>query len=97
HTDLRASTPEEGATVDNVSELRLEFTGDLLEIGTELTLVDATGAEHALEASFPSTNAVTARVDGPLPDGATALQWRVVAEDGHPIEGVLSFTYAGGD
>ncbi|MFW7415623.1 copper resistance CopC family protein [Demequina sp. SO4-18] len=94
HTDLRASTPEEGATVDSLSELRLEFTGDLLEIGAELTVVDSEGAEHELEPRFPSTNAVTGILDEEIPAGQTELVWRIVAEDGHDIQGVLAFTYA---
>ncbi len=97
HTELRASTPEEGSTVDSLSEVRLEFTSALLDIGTELTLVDATGEEHSLVPEFPSDNAVTGNAEGLLAPGEAELRWRVVAEDGHPIEGVLSFTYAGDD
>lgn len=95
HTELRATTPQEGSTVESLSELRLEFTGDVLEIGAELTLVDADGGEHELAPQFPSVNAVTGRFEDPLPAGPTELRWRIVAEDGHPLEGVLSFTYAG--
>ncbi|WP_062132951.1 copper resistance CopC family protein [Demequina aestuarii] len=95
HTELRASTPEQGSTVEQLTEVRLEFTGDLLDIGAELTLVDADGAEHELEPQFPSANAVTGSVEDELSAGETELRWRIVAEDGHPIEGVLAFTYAG--
>ncbi|MFN3866126.1 MAG: copper resistance protein CopC [Demequina sp.] len=93
HTELRASTPEEGSTVDHLSEVRLEFTGTLLAIGAELMLIDATGAEHALDPEFPSVNAVTGRVDRAMPAGDAQLHWRIVAEDGHPIDGVLAFTF----
>ncbi|MDN4481387.1 copper resistance CopC family protein [Demequina muriae] len=95
HTELRATTPEQGSTVDQLSEVRLEFTGDLLEIGAELTLVDAAGTEHELVPQFPSANAVTGTVEDEVAAGDAELRWRIVAEDGHPIEGVLAFTYAG--
>ncbi|MFW2514639.1 copper resistance CopC family protein [Demequina sp. SO4-13] len=94
HTELRATTPEEGSAVESLSELRLEFTGDVLEVGAELTVVDAEGVEYVLDPQFPSTNAVTGTLDAAIPAGDTELVWRIVAEDGHPLEGVLSFTYA---
>ena len=37
HTTLRSTNPEEGATVETLTEVQLEFEGDLLEIGTELS------------------------------------------------------------
>lgn len=95
HTTLRSTNPEEGATVETLTEVQLEFEGDLLEIGTELSIVDAAGDVHALEAEFPSTNVVTAPVEPALANGEAELIWRVVAEDGHPIEGTVNFTYAG--
>lgn len=94
HTELRASTPEEGSTVETLSELRVEFTDDVLDIGAELTVVDASGTGHELDPQFPSTNAVTGTLDVDIPAGETYLEWRVVAEDGHPVEGVVAFTYA---
>lgn len=94
HTTLRVSNPEQGATVDHLSEVRLEFNGDLLEIGTELSIVDSTGAQIELAPEFPSTNAVTATVAQELAPGDAELVFRVVAEDGHPIEGAVVFTYA---
>ena len=94
HTTLRASNPEQGATVDHLSEVRLEFNGDLLEIGTELSIVDATGAQIELAPEFPSANAVTATVAQEIAPGDAELVFRVVAEDGHPIEGAVVFTYA---
>ncbi|GIG55068.1 copper resistance CopC family protein [Demequina activiva] len=96
HTSLRASNPEQGSTVENLSEVRLEFDGELLEIGTELSIVDASGAQTALEPEFPSTNAVTARVDEQPAAGDAELVFRVVAADGHPIEGAVLFTVAPG-
>ncbi|WP_159449622.1 copper resistance CopC family protein [Demequina sp. NBRC 110057] len=94
HTDLKESNPAEGASVTLLDEVSLTFTSDLLEIGNELSIVDAEGAAHALEPTFPEPTSIAATVDVDLPEGDTQLVWRVVAEDGHPIEGVIDFTYA---
>lgn len=96
HTELRGSDPEEGATVDSLENVRLEFSSALLDIGAELVLVDADGASHELEPEFPEgENAVVAAVDAQaVGAGDAVLDWRIVAEDGHPISGEISFTYA---
>ncbi|WP_062072282.1 copper resistance CopC family protein [Demequina sediminicola] len=97
HTELRSSTPAADSTVEVLDEVVLEFSSDILDIGTELSLVDAEGTSHALEATYPSTNSVSAPVPGNLTAGAVTLQWRIVAEDGHPIEGTIPFTYSPAD
>lgn len=96
HTELRGSSPEEGATVEMLDEVRLEFSSALLDIGAELALVDADGATHELTPEFPEgEHAVVAAVESQsLAAGETVLDWRIVAEDGHPIQGEITFTYA---
>ena len=94
HTELTGSSPEEGATVDTLDEVRLEFSSTLLEIGAEMTLVDGAGAEHVLVPEMPEPMVVTAAVEQDLAAGPAELQWRIVAEDGHPIEGTIAFEYA---
>ncbi|MFV0634980.1 copper resistance CopC family protein [Demequina sp.] len=94
HTELKSSTPERDSTVEELTEVRLEFTSHLLDIGAELSLVDINGDAHPLEPTFPEDMVVVAAVDAELPAGTTTLVWRIVAEDGHPIEGTVPFTYA---
>ncbi|WP_159449373.1 copper resistance CopC family protein [Demequina sp. NBRC 110051] len=93
HTDLRSSTPAEGDSVATLDEVSLQFTSTLLDIGTELSLVDAEGTTTALEPTFPAEDTVAAAVETGLAPGDAQLVWRVVAEDGHPIEGVIDFTF----
>lgn len=95
HTELRGSDPEEGATVDTLDQVRLEFSSALLDIGAELVLIDGDGVEHELTPEFPEgEHAVIAAVDSAIvAAGATVLDWRIVAEDGHPIEGEINFTF----
>lgn len=96
HTELRGSNPEEGATVETLDQVRLDFSSALLDIGAELALIDADGTSHELTPEFPEgEHAVVAQV--PVADvaaGQTVLDWRIVAEDGHPIAGEVTFTYA---
>ncbi|WP_159449206.1 copper resistance CopC family protein [Demequina sp. NBRC 110055] len=94
HTDLRSSTPAEGDSVATLDEVSLQFTSSLLDIGTELSLVDAEGTTTALDPTFPAEDTVAAAVESDLAPGPAQLVWRVVAEDGHPIEGVIDFTFA---
>lgn len=91
HTALDDSTPAAGETVTALDGVRLEFTGALLDIGAELTLIDPAGESTALEVDFPEPTVVAAPVESVVA-GEYTLQWRVVAEDGHPIEGEIPFT-----
>lgn len=95
HTELRGSDPEDGATVETLDQVRLDFSSALLDIGAELALIDADGTSHELAPEFPEgEQAVVAAV--PATDvaaGETVLDWRIVAEDGHPISGEITFTY----
>ncbi len=94
HTDLAGSTPEPGETVEELDRVEVAFTGNLLDIGAELVLTDGAGERHELEVEFPSQMAVAADVADAAPGSAT-LAWRVVAEDGHPLEGTIDFTISG--
>ncbi|WP_061962424.1 copper resistance CopC family protein [Demequina flava] len=97
HTELRSSDPAADSTVDVLETVTLDFSSDILDIGSELALVDAEGDTHELEPTYPSSTAVSADVNVDLPAGDTVLQFRIVAEDGHPIEGEIPFTFAPAD
>ncbi|WP_062315854.1 copper resistance CopC family protein [Demequina maris] len=95
HTALVSSTPAEGDTVTELAEVSLEFTEQLLDIGNELAIVAPDGTRTALEVQEPVTETITAAVpDDALGAGENVLRYRVVAGDGHPIEGEVAFTYA---
>ncbi|SEI97533.1 copper resistance CopC family protein [Demequina mangrovi] len=95
HTALVGSDPEEGATVSELAEVSLEFTEELLEIGNELAIVAPDGTRTALVVDEPVTETISAAVpDEALAAGENTLVFRVVASDGHPIEGEVTFTYA---
>lgn len=89
HTELIESTPADGATVTALPLVSLEFSGTVLDVGTEIFVTDSTGVTIPLEVTQPGPTVVEATVPG-LANGAVAIEWRVVAEDGHPVEGVLA-------
>lgn len=90
HTSLIDVDPDDGATVASGDTVTLTFSEDLLAIGAEAGLTDSAGVVTALEVTFPT--AASAQVLLPsMAAGDVSLAWRVVATDGHPIEGTLTF------
>ena len=94
HDQLIEQSPAEGEEFATApTEAALRFSGDILELGTELALVrDDTGA--LVQFPSPYVTAAGGRVTQPLPaleDGEYTLNWRVVSEDGHPITGSIHF------
>jgi methionine-rich copper-binding protein CopC len=92
HTALVSSSPAAGATVEAPASVSLTFSEALLTIGAGIVVLDAQGVDHASGGVyFPQPSTVQVDV-APLQPGAYTTQWRVVADDGHPIEGTLPFT-----
>lgn len=90
HTSLVGIDPAEGATVAAGGSITLTFSEALLTIGAEATVTDAAGAVTKLDVTFPTTT--SAQVTLPSVSGGNlTLAWRVVAGDGHPVEGTLSY------
>ena len=91
HTSLVETDPAEGTSVDSPDSVRLVFSGTLLEIGTVFELRDADGEVFVLgDPEFLAQRAVQLAVPE-LPAGQYVLAWRVVADDGHPVDGELRF------
>lgn len=93
HYELVAANPADGSTVTELTVLELEFSGPMLDVGTEIIATDSSGTATPLMTSQPEPTLVEATFPE-LPAGDVEIAWRVVAEDGHPIEGTLSVTYA---
>jgi methionine-rich copper-binding protein CopC len=93
HSALVSSTPTEGQTVDAPQQVSLVFNEALIEVGSELSVSDAAGVVTALVPTYPSPETLAAELPA-LAAGVASVAWRVVSADGHPIEGVLTFTVA---
>ena len=69
--------------------VELTFSNSIIDVGTEITVVDANGAELAAGPPSASGPVVQQPLTDPLPEGTATAAWRVVSSDGHPIEGVF--------
>ena len=91
HAELVSSTPEDGATVSDLTTVHLEFSEDLLEIGNSVVVTDGAGVEHDAELTFPQPNQIDAAVTDVAP-GEVTIAWRNASVDGHTEEGELHVT-----
>jgi methionine-rich copper-binding protein CopC len=90
HTALKSSDPEKGATVESLDSVTLTFTES---VRFPVVLVRDAGG-HSYQAGKPSIDGpkVTQKVAGALPSGKYTIAWRVVSDDGHPVEGEIPFS-----
>ena len=87
---LVASDPTADAVLGSApSDVSLTFSGDLLDVGATVMVVDSAGTDHA-GAPFVDGPRLTPPLDA-LPDGSYTVRWRVVSSDGHPISGLIPF------
>ena len=91
HTKAEGTTPADGATVAEAPMLQIVFDAPMRVIAAGLT---RDGADVAIEREtgmepVPEFRAVPAE---PLDPGTYRLDWRGMAEDGHPMQGGFGFT-----
>lgn len=94
HTSLIDVQPADGATVREGTDVTLTFSDELLELGTEVTVTDTSGDAIPLDVTRPDPASVQVTLPA-LAGGPVAVAWRVVAGDGHPIEGTLNYAAEG--
>lgn len=90
HTSLIDVQPGQGGTVGEGTSVSLTFSDDLLDLGAEMTVTDASGDAIALDVRRPDPASVEATLPA-LAAGPVTVSWRVVAGDGHPLEGTLNY------
>lgn len=96
HDQLISTTPTNKAQLSTApSKLTLTFTAKLLDLGNEVVIADAKGANWSLGKSTLSGDTMSQPVKAGLPTGQYEARWRVVSSDGHPISG--SFRFAVGE
>lgn len=90
HDSLVASDPTADAVLGSApSDVSLTFSGDLLDVGATVMVVDSAGTDHAGAPVVDGPRLTTPL--GALPDGSYTVRWRVVSSDGHPISGLIPF------
>ena len=98
HASLISSDPIDGAELAVApEEVTLTFNEELLNELVEVSILDASGelvmATEAEQTPPPGT-AVMVPWPADLPAGEYSVAFRVVSEDGHPVTGQVSFSYA---
>jgi methionine-rich copper-binding protein CopC len=94
HEELVGSYPADGSVVEaGVIELDLEFSNELLDLGSgaELVVQDQSKSFVPATCLLVSGSHAYSTVDLDQP-GEYQVGWRVVSADGHPIEGSFRFT-----
>jgi copper resistance protein C len=93
HATLIGSSPESGSTLGIApSEIVLEFDE---KVQTNFAVVNVTGPGGSVVSTGSvsvTDSKVIAAVQPPTKAGVYTVSWRVVSDDGHPVEG--QFTYA---
>ncbi|RXZ47430.1 copper resistance protein CopC [Agromyces fucosus] len=91
HDELLASSPEPGEVFDTApAEVALDFSNDIIEVGTAIVVVDHHGGDVEVGDPVVAGAHVTAALPTDL-EGDYQVRWRAVSSDGHPIEGTIDF------
>lgn len=94
HTDITGSDPVDGATMKKAPDrVTISFSEPPLDTGLAVVATGPTG-RTPLSASVSGTDVVAPWPPESAP-GAYRVAYRVVADDGHPIEGSITFTIRG--
>ncbi|WP_162802221.1 copper resistance CopC family protein [Ornithinimicrobium murale] len=93
HDQLTDSSPAAGEELSSPpSEVHLTFSGEVLELGAVVTVLDDDGGTWEAGEPVIDGQSVTAPLTEGMPGGAYEIQWRVSSSDGHPISGSIPFT-----
>lgn len=96
HDSLVSSSPAEGDTVAALSDVRLDFSANLLgtDGGNIVIVVGPDGRHYESACAELAGPILTLPVELGDP-GAYSVEWRAVSSDGHPVSGVIPFAYTG--
>jgi copper transport protein len=98
HATLLSSEPAKGTMVaSSPPRIYLVFSEEVEPSLGRIRLVGPGGRVVALESAGDPRNvsALMARVTTPLGPGTWRVEWRIVSEDGHPIDGDFTFAVGG--
>ncbi len=92
HSHLEDSTPKNGEVVtEALKTITLSFETDL-ELTSSFTLLDEKSAVIPLSTVSINGNQLVANVEDELLNGPYMIHWKIIGEDGHPLEGDVPFT-----
>jgi methionine-rich copper-binding protein CopC len=98
HAQLTDSNPGVNKTVKSLSEfVWVEFDGNLMVFGGKnpnvITVTDVKKNRVDAGGSIVGGARLSTRIKQGLKPGKYLVSYRVVSEDGHPVQGSFSFTY----
>jgi copper transport protein len=99
HATLLSSEPAKGSTIASPpARIYLVFSEEVEASLGRIQLVGPGGRVVVLKTSGDPRNvsALVGPVTTPLDAGRWRVEWRIVSEDGHPIDGAFTFTVAAG-
>jgi methionine-rich copper-binding protein CopC len=92
HTSLVGSDPADGASLRSApTAVTLTFDGPIQPDFAEVVVLDAAGMRYA-QGEPQINDATVSQQLAPLSTGVFQVSYRVVAADGHPVTGTLSFS-----
>lgn len=95
HADLTSSDPQDGATLTTApAQVTLTFSEELIIETVEIAVTNSAG--ELVEGAVAETAGfqVITPWPGNLPGDTYKIAYRVVSNDGHPVTGSITFTYA---
>lgn len=91
HTGLKSSNPENNQTVtEQPKEMTLEFNTDIEPV-SKFEVVDGAGTPYKVSDMKVNKSQMVGTMDEPLPNGVYTVNWKIIGQDGHPINGSFSF------
>lgn len=92
HDEFEGSDPADGSTLTSTpAQVVLTFAEAPLEAGLGVVATGPDGVHHDLAPTVDGAT-VVAPWPGTLDQGTYIVAYRVVADDGHPVSGKISFT-----
>lgn len=73
------------------SEVSLDFSDDILDIGATIMVVDSGGEDWASGEMRVEARSAVQTVAAAMPEGSYQVRWQVVPSQGHPISGTFEF------
>ena len=95
HAQLVDASPKANQTMSaSPSEFRLFFSDELIDLGPASNWLKVENAQGVVVSTDSALNGnqVSAKPTQALKPGKYQLTWRVLSEDGHPIQGNYEFT-----
>ena len=93
HAELIGSSPGEGATLDKApSRVVLVFNDNVQTNFAEIVVTAPDGAGISTGDAAVTANKVVATLGRPTAAGDYKVAWRVVSDDGHPVDGRFTYT-----